>query len=263
MAQVEGGDLLVIQRGSESSHRRLSDVAYDGGNSSGWTDGPWWREADSVRSVNTVKGLMAGTKLVRVSAESYGKEFYAERGGIEEATLRATSELSKDNPVRSSDIFLAIQAISHSAPTDLFGDEPTGKDTTAGNSTATEDPSQPDDDDLLTFAVHLHDPIHHISFSTLSQSLPQTWLDWLDAAADTEVEEGVTLPSSIVEIIEAGGVDPRTWVAEWAEEVLMTSVGVVAQRYVARRMGVGEGSLGRGKRRVEESDVGGEAARAI
>jgi len=40
--------------------------------------------------------------------------------------------------------------------------------------------------------------------------------------------------------------------------------GIVAQRYVARRMGVGEGGIGRGKARMEEvlSDGGGEAARA-
>jgi hypothetical protein len=39
---------------------------------------------------------------------------------------------------------------------------------------------------------------------------------------------------------------------------------VVAQRYVARRMGVGEGGIGRGKARVAEvlEDGGGEAARA-
>jgi hypothetical protein len=37
-----------------------------------------------------------------------------------------------------------------------------------------------------------------------------------------------------------GGVDPRDWVAEWLEESLSLAVGVVAQRYVARRMGVGE-----------------------
>jgi hypothetical protein len=47
------------------------------------------------------------------------------------------------------------------------------------------------------------------------------------------------------------------------EEILSLSVGIVAQRYVARRMGVGEGGLGRGKRRAEDDDISGEAARAI
>ena len=72
------------------------------------------------------------------------------------------------------------------------------------------------------------------------------------------------MPREIAEIIESGGVDPREWVAEWVEEVISLAVGVVAQRYVARRMGVGEGGIGRGKARAEEvmADGGGEAARA-
>ncbi len=41
------------------------------------------------------------------------------------------------------------------------------------------------------------------------------------------------------------------------------SVGVVAQSYVARRMGVGEGGLGRGKRRVDEEAVAEAAARGV
>ena len=41
-------------------------------------------------------------------------------------------------------------------------------------------------------------------------------------------------------------------------------IGIVAQRYVARRMGVGDGGLGKGKQRMEDvvEDGGGEAARA-
>ena len=65
-------------------------------------------------------------------------------------------------------------------------------------------------------------------------------------------------------IREISGVDPREWVAEWLEEMLSLAVGIIAQRYVARRMGVGEGGIGRGKRREEIVDSGGgEAARAI
>ena len=72
------------------------------------------------------------------------------------------------------------------------------------------------------------------------------------------------MPEEIAEIIESGGVDPREWVAEWVEEILSLGTGVVAQRYVARRMGVGEGGIGKGKARMEEvlGDGGGEAARA-
>lgn len=259
MSQVEGGDLLVIQRGSESSQRRTSEAAYSGSGDNGWNDGPWWREADSSRNIGMVKGLPEGTKLVLVSARSYADEFYAARGGVDEANRQATEDLTEENPVRRSDIFIAIQAVSYAAPSDLFVDTsaaPKVDDTVIDESES----SKPDN--LVAFAVHLYDPTHTISFSALSQPLPQQWVDWLDAAPSATNENG--LPDEIVEIIDSGGVDPREWVSEWMEETLSLSIGVVAQRYVARRMGVGEGGLGRGKRRemIVESG-GGEAARAI
>lgn len=260
MSQVEGGDLLVIQRGSEqrSRARSNSDVGYRGGvmgGGSGWTDGPWWRDEIAKRDLGSVKGLREGTKLARVSAESYANEFFTSKGGLEKAAQQATETLNESNPVRSSDIFLAIQAVAYTAEKKLFEsgsrpDEPTG----------VVDPPD-EDEELVAFAVYLHDPIHSLSFSSLSQSFPQKWAAWLDASAAGGEDGG--LPESIQEIVSSGGVDPREWVAEWMEEVLSLSVGVVAQRYVARRMGVGEGGLGRGKRRAEEEGVGGEAARAI
>jgi len=102
--------------------------------------------------------------------------------------------------------------------------------------------------------------------------MPQRWIDWLDASTpqDESLQANVArvdIPESIAEIIESGGVDPREWVAEWIEDSLTLAVGVVAQRYVARRMGVGEGGIGKGKMKAERAttvDSGaGEAARAI
>lgn len=267
MAQVEGGDLLVIQRGYESSPRRSSDsggfTSSQSISNSGWSDGPWWRQtSEKARNLGAVKGLVEGTKLSKVSAESYSSEYFSTRGGLEEAAKQATEDLSESNPIRSSDIFLAIQAISHSLPTDLFGDSAQLPPDTE----AVEPQSEPKD--LISFAIYLHDPVHGITFSTLTQTLPEKWISWLDSspapaspASDPSFSD---LPSEIAEIIRSGGVDPREWVAEWVEELLALGVGVVAQRYVARRMGVGEGGIGRGKKRewVVESG-GGEAARAV
>jgi len=135
---------------------------------------------------------------------------------------------------------------------------------------------------LVSFAIYLHDPVHTITFYTLSQSIPAKWIRWLDApspltpASPTSPSQKTSffgneghnynpyLPEEIAEIIESGGVDPREWVSEWVEEILSLSVGVVAQRYVARRMGVGEGGIGRGKAPMSEilEDGGGEMARA-
>lgn len=261
MSQVEGGDLMVIQKGSEA--RQGPDSGFTGGSTAGWTDGPWWRDIGAKRDLGAVKGLVEGTKLARVSAESYASDFFAGKGGVEEAAKAASEVLSESNPVRSSDIFLSIQAISHSAPADLFGGSTNEQKAETGG---VEEPAEADD--LITFAFYLHDPIHSITFHSLSQSFPQKWADWLDAspapASEDSTDPVATLPVEIKEIIESGGVDPREWVAEWMEEVIQLAVGVVAQRYVARRMGVGEGGIGRGKarQRAEESG-GGEAARAI
>ncbi|KAF2469101.1 uncharacterized protein BDR25DRAFT_264276 [Lindgomyces ingoldianus] len=258
MAQVEGGDLLVIQRGSESTHRRGSMDGFRGGGSSGWNDGPWWRHTEK-RDLSVIKGLPEGTKLARVSAESYATDFFASRGGVEEAAKQATEILSETNPVRSSDIFLSLQAISYEAPTDLFGEA-------SGSSNVDESGIQEhkERDELVAFAVYLHDPIHSISFRALSQAFPAKWVQWLDATNPTGADgQESHLPLEIQEIIESGGVDPREWVAEWMEETISLSVGIVAQRYVARRMGVGEGGIGRGKTREAVVEAGGgEAARA-
>jgi hypothetical protein len=256
MSQVEGGDLLVIQRGSESTHRRESLDGYRGGGG-GWNDGPWWRHTDR-RDLGVVKGLAEGTKLARVSAEAYADDFFASKGGIEEAAKQATEVLSETNPVRSSDIFLAIQAVGYSQPADLFASSAVAEEKEGGVE------EHKDTDELVAIAVYLYDPVHGISYKALSQSFPAQWVEWLDAPAPTEAAgEDVQLPAEIQQIIQDGGVDPREWIAEWMEETIHLSVGIVAQRYVARRMGVGEGGIGRGK--VREAVVeagGGEAARA-
>lgn len=259
MAQVEGGDLLVVQRGQESSSRRNNDSA------PGWRDGPWWRQADTPRELGLINGLAEGTKLCRASAESHANEYFAANGGVELAKLRATEDLSETNPVRTSDLFLAVQAIAFDADKGLFA-----RTTSAEQEKDSDD--EEDDEELICFAVFILDPVHEIEFSAVSQSVPARWAQWLDAPTPLTPRSGedghdgseALVPDEIREIIESGGVDPREWVAEWLEELLDLSVGVVAQRYVARRMGVGEESLGMAKRRMEElvEEGGGEAARA-
>lgn len=254
MSQVEGGDLLVIQRGSESSQRRPSEIGFSGGGHSGWNDGPWWRDGRTKRDMAVVNGLLEGTKLCRAGAEAYATEFFASRGGLQEAAKLATQNLSESNPVRSSDIFLAIQAVGFEADEALFEGPPEEKKEGGLQ-------EEKGKDDMVAFAVYLHDPVHSINFATLTQAFPKKWADWLDAENVSEGE--MQLPEEIIEIIKAGGVDPREWVAEWVEEILSLGVGVVAQRYVARRMGVGEGGIGKGKAKEAMIEAGaGEAARA-
>ncbi|PGH17932.1 hypothetical protein AJ79_00831 [Helicocarpus griseus UAMH5409] len=272
MSQVEGGDLLVIQRGQEAAPRRGSDAHVGQSSLAGWNDGPWWRTVSvgKPRSISAIKGAVVGTKLARASAEAYAAEYFSAKGGVEEAAKQASEVLSESNPVRSSDIFLAIQAISQPKPADLFQ---------AGHSGESDKPSEgvvevkEDAEEEVFFAIYLHDPIHSIAFHTVTQAVPQKWIDWLDAPAPEPSADNPsdvvhsTIPEAIAEIIESGGVDPREWVAEWIEETLTLGIGIVAQRYVARRMGVGEGGVGRGKMKAEQATAvesgAGEAARAM
>lgn len=242
---------MVIQKGQEASPRRDSEGNISNRPSGGWNDGPWWRSGEQ-RSIKAVKGVVEGSKLARASAEGYATEYFSGRGGVEEAAKKATETLNESNPTRNSEIFLAIQAVTQPLSKELF---------VAGSS---EEQDEADGDETL-FAMYLHDPIHGIAFYALSQAVPGQWIEWLDASAmDTDA-----LPESIQEIIESGGVDPRAWVSEWVEEVLSLSVGVVAQKYVAKRMGVGEGGVGKGKMKADRSTSemiesgGGEASRAL
>ncbi|EXJ88938.1 hypothetical protein A1O3_02002 [Capronia epimyces CBS 606.96] len=256
MAQVEGGDLMVVQRGHEAGPKRDSKELSRPLNS--WHDGPWWKSGER-RSINTVGGLVEGSKLVRASAEGYADEYFSSRGGVEEAAKRATETLSDSNPTRDSDIFLAIQAISQPASKELFAAAASSEKEGQVKEVAEIDKEE------IVFAVYLHDPIHGIAFHAISQAIPGQWIEWLDAPSGGEG----TLPESIEEIIASGGIDPREWVSEWVEESLSLVVGVVAQRYVARRMGVGEGGAKKGKLRADLNQEammesgGGEAARAL
>lgn len=272
MAQVEGGDLLVVQRGQESAPKR-GGLDFGQSSPAGWRDGPWWRTVTpgTSRSISAVPGSVEATKLARASAESYATEYFVAHGGIEEAAKQATEVLNESNPVRSSDIFLAIQAISQTSSADLFQAGPSTEKVTPPGVVDVPDATEGE----ISFALYLHDPIHGIAFHTISQPIPQKWVNWLDAsvpappdpnAEDAEVPRAV-VPEDITGIVENGGVDPREWVSEWIEDTLTLAAGVVAQRYVARRMGVGEAGAEKGKMRAEraaavESNAG-EAARGL
>jgi hypothetical protein len=263
MSQVEGGDLMVVQKGQEASPRRNSSGSAPQ-NLGSWHDGPWWRSGEQ-RSINAVKGVVEGSKLARASAEAYASEHFAGRGGLEEVAKKATETLSETNPTRDSEIFAAIQAIIQAVPEDLFAEGPSSEQVKSESRVSDPDAGQTREE--VVFAIYLHDPVHGIAFQSVSQAIPAQWTEWLDAPNGGEG----TLPESIEEIISSGGVDPREWVSEWVEEALTLAVGVVAQRYVAKRMGVGEGGARKGKgvlkagtasQTVIESG-GGEAARAM
>ncbi|RVD87111.1 uncharacterized protein DFL_005353 [Arthrobotrys flagrans] len=210
MQQVEGGDLLVIQRGSEATNKRNSSL------SAGWGGGPWWRD-ERKRELGTIKGFEAGVKLAKATAEGFANEYALRSPSLEK-------KIDPDNPVRKSDIFLALQPVTFPCPFTTITAKPEDGDVI---------------EEVLGFAIYLYDPKHSLEFTTMSQTCPAKWGEWMDA----EFEE---LPEDVQMGLANGAVDPREWVAEWMEETIALAVGIIAQRYVSKRMGVGEG-LGKGK----------------
>ncbi|KAK6344625.1 hypothetical protein TWF718_006583 [Orbilia javanica] len=227
MQQVEGGDLLVIQRGSEATNKHNSSL------SSGWGGGPWWRD-ERKRELGTIKGLEAGVKLAKATAEGFASDYALRSPSLEK------KEIDPENPVRKSDIFLALQPVTYPCPF-------------ATITAKTEDGDVIEE--VLGFAIYLSDPKHSLEFTTMSQTCPAKWGEWMDA----EFEE---LPEDVQMGLANGAVDPREWIAEWMEETIALAVGITAQRYVSKRMGVGEG-LGKGKQvdleGRQEVNLGGEA----
>ncbi|KAF3140353.1 hypothetical protein TWF594_006324 [Orbilia oligospora] len=227
MQQVEGGDLLVIQRGSEATNKHNSSL------SAGWGGGPWWRD-ERKRELGTIKGLEAGVKLAKATAEGFANEYALRSPSLEK------KQIDPDNPVRKSDIFLAVQPVTYPCPFTTITARSEDGDVI---------------EEVLSFAIYLSDPKHSLEFTTMSQTCPAKWGEWMDA----EFEE---LPEDVQMGLANGAVDPREWIAEWMEETIALAVGITAQRYVSKRMGVGEG-LGKGKavdlEGRQEVNLGGEA----
>jgi len=238
MQQVEGGDLLVVQRGGGSKPRSSLDGAFGG---------PWYKGMER-RDLHATAGLQEGVKLAGAAAESYAQEFLQTSDASSDPT-------SKDNPTRKSNIFLSIQ------PT-IYSQQPSTL--ASGGQEPVEENPEEQEDQVVVFAIHLFDPVHGISYSTVSQALPAQWLEWLDAPPPADAAPGEwAVPDVIRNIMDIGGIDPREWIVEWVEEAVGLAVGVVAQRYVAKRMRIGDSGSHEGMKGKEVSSGGEEARAAI
>uniref|UniRef100_A0A060TAR0 ARAD1D25740p n=1 Tax=Blastobotrys adeninivorans TaxID=409370 RepID=A0A060TAR0_BLAAD len=199
MQQVEGGgELTMVVQKGRERHRRGSD-------------------REQVRNLNIFRGSFdQACKLAAANIEEcirnpdqQANDTEKQKGKEKVSDDAEQEESSEEDKVRTSNIYLAIQ------PTEL--------DTPANETEKTAGTIIPNNG-TFAFVVHLSDPDHGIQFSTLSQAYPRQWARWLDGEKEEHLEKF--------------SVDPRDWVIDWVEEGLGLSVGVVAQSYVARRMGV-------------------------
>ncbi|ORY80443.1 maintenance of telomere capping protein 1 [Protomyces lactucae-debilis] len=74
---------------------------------------------------------------------------------------------------------------------------------------------------VVQMLLTLTDPANKIKFAALSQAVPQSWLQLAQVELEAETQ-------------------PVEWVADLLTQSLTLATGVLAQRYVARRMGIDE-----------------------
>lgn len=172
MEQVEGGD-LVVNKGNESRPKEGSDES---------------------RNLNTVDGQDAALKLAKANLEELAKIKAADKDAPK-------PESSLQNPTTYSSVYLRIQPFfaTHSlvappaAPEDEKAPAPA--------------PSR-----HLHFLLYLQDPNHKLEHATVSQAVPERWLElW----------------------------DEYDWVEDLVAESLRVSTEIIGQEYVVERMGWG------------------------
>lgn len=164
------------------------------------------------RDLSMVEGLENATKLVKANVEQAVRERLKKTEGSLSGEAKQQEIKKPDIPVHVSNICLGIQACLFTSS--FYAD------TIATTSTGSEN-----DEKLVCFIVYLVDPDHDLKFVTQSQSFPLVWHEWQsDAELDQQFSENAIRPSR--------------WIAEWFEDALALAVGVVAQRYVAARMGL-------------------------
>lgn len=147
---------------------------------------------DGSRNLNAVDSQDAALKLAKANIDDLAKSKEAE-------TSKPVPESSLQNPTTYSHVYLRIQpfVVSHSfsAPSSESAETPAARH--------------------LHFLLNLHDPSHNLEHTTLSQAVPEKWLEmW----------------------------DEYDWVEDLIAESLRVSVEVIGQEYVVERMGWKKGS---------------------
>lgn len=205
MEQVEGGDLRVSAVPVPPSSARDPTIA-------------------PPRDLNPVEGFEAAVKLanaelvelIRIKEE--GNEKDKETDGDERSNTTTV-------PIARTNVYLRIQPYTSTYSVPTF------------SSSA---PSETRPQSHLQFLLYLSDPSHSITHSTISQSVPSTWL------VDAKDTSGKTLW------------DKYEWVEDLVAEALRVGVEVVGQEYIGERMGwVGGDKTSEGeKTEAKEKDTG-------
>ncbi|EGW29878.1 uncharacterized protein SPAPADRAFT_63499 [Spathaspora passalidarum NRRL Y-27907] len=158
--------------------------------------------------------VIDGEKLCFANLESAARDFQKIEPSPEEKQQQEEELINKSN------IFISIQPITTSKPD------------------RENEPAEDDDKPVLiessnansfSFTIVLKDITNGITIITKTQPFPLRWAAWLDGEELNVVNDQESLTDSV---------DPREWVKDWIKQGLNLSLGVVAQEYVIKRMGV-------------------------
>ncbi|CUM65059.1 uncharacterized protein PRCAT00002681001 [Priceomyces carsonii] len=157
--------------------------------------------------------IIDGEKLCAANLDSAVKDYQKITKDQEESQSKESSANELDK-INKSNIFISIQPISSKVSQD---------DQKAATS---EGPMiiEANNSDSFAFTLILKDVTNNITLITKSQPFPYRWSKWL--AGDFEGSS------------DFDDVDPSEWVKSWIKDGLSLSFGVLAQEYVAKRMGI-------------------------
>ncbi|CAB4409082.1 unnamed protein product [Rhizophagus irregularis] len=177
MEQVEGGD-IVVRKGNESK-------SYDS-------------EDEVHRELNVCEGFIEAGGIAKANIEQMIKKHYKPPPSInEKINEQDQQELLRDIPTTTSPVFMAIQP-TKANPCSL----PTNSETST------------DPEKYLFYVIVLTDPTHKLTFKTVSQALPVSWLD---------------IPH-----------EENEWVELKMVQAIKLAVKTIAQEYVWHRMTASE-----------------------
>ncbi|GAA5885053.1 hypothetical protein JCM6882_007210 [Rhodosporidiobolus microsporus] len=173
MEQIEGGT-LIVNKGTEEKPREQAEGDED------------------FRDLNVVDGLTEGWKLAEASLDQLIKATYAPPAPPSESS---TSDLTV--PVTTCPIYLRIQPAL--APLPFLPSSSLNPASTT-----------PDSQKALFFLLLLRDPTHKLVHSSVSQSMPASWLE---------------IPF-----------EENEWVEDAMVEIIRRSVEIIGQEYIQHRM---------------------------
>jgi len=171
---------------------------------------------DSVRDLNAVEGFETASKLAQANLDDLIKN-------NKKATV-SKSESNVQTPTTYSHVYLRIQPFMTSF------DFPVSSSGTTAMTTSHQQ---------LQFLIHLSDPSHNVTESTITQCVPGDWL------AD-------------------GMWEKYEWVEDLIAESLRVGVEVIGQAYIVKRMGWGPDTISNEKSTVEsKTDTIGEPGELV